>query len=107
MRVLLDECVDEDLRHLLKGHEVQTVRYAQMAGLKNGALLQAAEAAGFEVIVTTDQGIAHQQNFHERKISVIILAGRTNRLIDLKGLVPSVLRYLTGIAPGQVITVGD
>jgi hypothetical protein len=55
MRILLDECVDERLRHFFHEHDCQTARFAGFAGLKNGALLIAAEAAGFEVIVTVDQ----------------------------------------------------
>ena len=47
MRILLDECVDERLRHLFHEHDCQTARYAGFAGLKNGALLLAAEAEGF------------------------------------------------------------
>jgi hypothetical protein len=46
MRLLLDECVDQRLRHLFNEHECQTERFAGFAGLKNGALLSASEAAG-------------------------------------------------------------
>ena len=60
MRILIDECVDQRLRLLFGGHDSQTAAYAGFAGLKNGALLAAAEAAGFEVMVTTDQEIAFQ-----------------------------------------------
>src|SRR6267378_4525608 len=48
MRVLLDECVSEVLRNYLAGHECQTARYAGFAGLENGQLLTAAEAAKFD-----------------------------------------------------------
>lgn len=54
MRLLLDECVDQRLRHLLGQHECESEGYAGLAGLKNGALLLAAERAGFEVLITTD-----------------------------------------------------
>ena len=43
MRLLIDECIDERLRLLVPGHEVETARYANLAGLKNGRLLEAAE----------------------------------------------------------------
>jgi len=46
MRILLDECVSEQLRHHFKEHECQTARYAGLAGLENGQLMRAAEAAG-------------------------------------------------------------
>ena len=60
MRLLIDECVDERLRLLFPGHECQTARYTNLAGLKNGYLLDAAEAAGFDVLITVDQNIPDQ-----------------------------------------------
>ena len=57
MRILIDECVDELLRLLFPGHDCQTARFAGMAGMKNGRLLEAAEAAGFHVVITVDQNI--------------------------------------------------
>lgn len=56
-------CVDQRLRLLLTGHECQCAGYAKQAGLKTGALLNAAEAVGFEVLITTDQEIPLQQRF--------------------------------------------
>ena len=56
MRVLIDECIDERFRNSFPGHDCQTARYAGLAGLKNGDLLIAAEAAGFDVFVTMDRG---------------------------------------------------
>ena len=47
MRLLIDECVDEGLRLLFPGHECQTAHFADLAGLKNGRLLEAGEAAGW------------------------------------------------------------
>jgi len=55
MRLLIDECVDVRLRLLFPGHDYDTARYVHMAGLKNGFLLDAAEEAGFDVLVTVDQ----------------------------------------------------
>jgi hypothetical protein len=79
MRLLIDECVDENLRHLFADHDCQTVRFANMAGLKNGRPLDAAEAAGFDALITVDQSIPHQQSLTGRSMP-------TNRLSDLKPL---------------------
>ena len=57
-------------RLLFTGHECQTAGHANLAGLKNGALLTAAEAAGFEVLITTDQAIPYQQNLTTRQLSI-------------------------------------
>jgi hypothetical protein len=105
MRLLLDECVDQRLRLLFAGHEVQTAAHAGLAGVKNGVLLDAAEAAGFEVIITTDQEIPFQQNLEERRIAILILCAPTNRLADLKGLVPVAIAALDRITAGAVIRI--
>jgi len=105
MQVLIDECIDERLRHEFPGHNCQTARYARLAGLKNGRLLSAAEAAGFEVMITVDQGIPYQQNMEARTIGVLILCAATNRLRDLQKLVPLAQNALDDIRPGEVVRV--
>jgi hypothetical protein len=67
--------------------------------------LSAAEAAGFEVIVTVDQHSPDQQSLANRQISLLILRGRTNRMSDLKLLVPAALDALLSMSPGQVVKV--
>jgi hypothetical protein len=105
MRILVDECVDQRLRLLFTGHDCETAAYAKLSGLKNGALLTAAEAAGFDVLITTDQEIPHQQNLALRRIAILILCAPTNRLTDLTRLVPSALLALHALAPGQVVRI--
>lgn len=105
MRILLDECVDQKLRFAFAAHECQTAAYAGLAGLKNGVLLKAAEAAGFEVMITTDQEIPYQQNLGERSISILILCGRTNRLADLLELAPRALEAMESIGRGELIRI--
>ena len=106
MRLLIDECVDERLRLLFPGHDCQTARFARLAGLKNGRLLEAAEAAGFDVLITVDQNIPDQQNLAERRISLIILRGATNRLRDLEPLAPAAVSALRSIGRGEVVRIG-
>ena len=105
MRILIDECVDQRLRLLFVGHDCQTAAYAEVAGLKNGELLTAAEAAGFQVIVTTDQEIPYQQNLTARQISIIVLCAPTNRLVDLKPLIPEAIQALSSIKAGVIIRI--
>jgi hypothetical protein len=105
MRLLIDECIDEQFRHLLPGHDCQTVRYAGLAGLGNGTLLAAAEAAGFELLLTVDQNIPFQQNLERRTIAVLILCAHTNRLSDLQKLVPAALAAIASIKPGDVVRI--
>ena len=105
MRLLFDECLDERLRLLFPDHECQTARFAKLAGLKNGRLLDAAEAAGFTVLITADQNIPHQQNFTGRSISLMILCASTNRLRDLALLVPAAISALASVAPGDIVRI--
>ncbi len=105
MRLLIDECIDEHMHLLFPGHECQTVRFAKLAGLKNSQLLKAAEAAGFNVLVTVDQNISSQQNLTGREISLLVLCGRTNRLHDLKRLIPAAVSALDSIGPGEAVRI--
>ena len=104
-KILIDECVDQKLRLLFTGHDCQTAAYAKLAGLKNRVLLRAAESAGFELMITTDQEIPYQQNLGRRRISMLILCAPTNRLTDLKPLIPAALRALEAVIPGQVVRI--
>ncbi|MCC6536897.1 MAG: DUF5615 family PIN-like protein [Bryobacterales bacterium] len=105
MRLLLDECLDHRLRLHFLGHDCISAKYAGLAGLKNGRLLDAAEAAGFAVLITADQEILHQQDLRHRFISILVLCGPTNRRADLERLIPAALRALAVIEPGTVVEV--
>jgi hypothetical protein len=106
MRILIDECMDEQLRTSISGHDCQTARYAGLAGLKNGDLLRAAEAANFDVLLTVDQGIEHQQNLPARTIAIIVFCVKSNRLKNLLQLVPTCLARMESIQPGQIVKIG-
>ena len=69
------------------------------ATLRNGELLAAAEAAGFEVFVTADQNLRYQQNLSARRIAIIELP--TNRLSLLPFLVPALLDAVSRATPGS------
>lgn len=79
-----------------------TRRSGPVFGLKNGLLLQHAESAGNEVLITVDQGLRYQQNLAQRKISILMIRSRTNQMEDLVPLAGSVLSALAGTGPGQV-----
>lgn len=105
MRILIDECIDERFRNSFAGHDCQTARYAGLAGLQNGDLLKAAEAAEFDVFLTVDQGIEYQQNLTGRKIAIIIFRTKSNRLHDLLQLVPACLERIRSVHPGQIVSI--
>lgn len=62
MRLLFDQGTPVPLRRVLAAHEIVTAYEQGWGTLQNGTLLQAAEAAGFDAIVTTDQNLRYQQN---------------------------------------------
>lgn len=105
MRILLDECVPRGLRRELAGHHVTTVPELGWSGKKNGELLQLMAGKNFEVLLTVDQSIRHQQNLHAAGIGVIVLLAVSNRLADLVPLMPSVHAALPSVKPGDVIEI--
>ena len=104
MKLLLDECVTSRLRHDLLGHEVFTVDDAGLKGLKNGALLHAASGK-FDVLVTVDQKLSHEQDVSRYDIAVLVLIARSNRHEELKSLIPLALQALSSVRPGNVIQI--
>jgi len=84
----------------------QTARYAGLAGLKNSDLLRAAEAAKFDVLLTVDQGIEHQQNLAGLTMAIIVFCVKSNRLKNLLELVPACLAQIESIQPGQIVKIG-
>ncbi|MBH0186389.1 MAG: DUF5615 family PIN-like protein [Nitrospira sp.] len=104
MRILLDECIDRRFAREIEGHEVETVPQAGWAGIKNGELLTRAQAR-FDAFVTVDRNLAFQQNIPQFTIAVIVLQAPTNRLKDLRPLLPKLLRTLPNAQKGQVSRV--
>lgn len=105
MKVLLDECLPLDFRHTFPEHETHTAEWAGFKGRRNGDLLRAAEAAGYDALLTVDQGIPHQQPSAGRRISIIVIRSQTNQLEDLLPLADAILRALRAIEPGQTMTI--
>ena len=73
MLVLFDHSTPAPLRYALKAHTVVEAVERGWETLANGALLQEAEAAGFEVFITADKNIRYQQNFTRRRIAILVL----------------------------------
>jgi hypothetical protein len=105
MRILIDECVPQRLRREVVGHDVRTVADMGWTGKKNGELLRLMKADGFETLLTVDQNIRHQQNLQNAGVAVIVLVAPTNRLADLRPLVPSALTAVKSIKPGDVVEI--
>jgi hypothetical protein len=102
LRILLDECIDRRLARYLPNHDVKNVPQMQWSGLKNGLLLAEAEQQ-FDVFVTVDRNLSFQQHLPAFRIAVLVLQAKTNRLLDLIDLVPSIERALIAPVAGAAI----
>ena len=103
--MLLDECVDRRLATDIQGHDVKTVPDAGWAGLKNGDLLSRAQHE-FDALVTTDRNLPFQQDLSRFAIAVIVLRAQSNRITDLRRLIPQLLAALPVARRGEVTWVG-
>ena len=106
MRLLLDECVPRRLKRDLVGHDVWTVIEMGWSSKRNGELLELMLAEKFEALLTVDQNLQFQQNVRQSGIAVVVVASRTNRLKELRPLVPQMLAALERVSAGDLIQVG-
>jgi uncharacterized protein DUF5615 len=104
LKLLLDECVDQRLAAELSGHDVSTVAGMKWTGIKNGELLRLA-GNSFDVFITVDRNLSFQQNLPTFNIVVLVLSAKTNRLVDLRPLVPIALQSLRNAKRGEAIVV--
>jgi hypothetical protein len=105
VKVLLDECVDWRLAREIVGHDVRTARQMGWTAIKNGELLALA-SKHFDVFVSVDRNLSFQQNLAAFQVGVIVLQARSNRLADLRPLVPAVIAAIEQARPGLLAFVG-
>ena len=98
MRILFDQGVPAPLRDHLPGHEVQTAFELGWSELSNGELLALAEPK-FDVLVTTDRNLQHQQNLDGRRIAILVLP--TTSWPRLQAISVRIAQELDSIEPGQ------
>ena len=71
--MLFDQGTPVPLRTFFAGHTVKTGAQQGWSTLSNGALLRAAEAEGFGLLLTTGKNLPFQQNLQERQIAIVVL----------------------------------
>src|SRR5450432_4065820 len=103
MRVLFDQATPVPIRTFLAGHTVSTATREGWDRLQNGGLLNAAESAGFDVLVTTDKNMQYQQNLTDRKIAIILLGKQ--QWPELQAHVQLVVAAVNAAKPGTYIEV--
>lgn len=103
MRVLFDQGTPAPLRLALSGHVVETAYELGWATLKNGELISAAEAASFDVLLTTDKNLKYQQNLSVRTISIVVLSTTSWPRIQLE--VPRIVEAVALAVPGSYFEI--
>ena len=104
MKIILDECIDRRLTKEFIGYDIKTVPQMGWAGTKNGKLLALINQE-FDVFITVDRNLSSQQNLTKFNIAVIVLQAVSNRLADLKPLVPKIITILDTAPKGKATIV--
>ena len=103
MKVLFDQGTPVPLRRHLSEHREETACERGWSNLRNGALLDRAEAEGLELLVTTDQSLRYQQNLAARRLSVLVLMSTSWPRIETRA--DRIVAAIERIAPGECVEV--
>jgi predicted nuclease of predicted toxin-antitoxin system len=103
MKVLLDHDLPKQLRLLLRGHLALTARQMSWEELSNGRLIAAAQAQGFDILLTADKRMFQQQQHVERSISIILLS--TPLMVHLQPHIKLILDASKRATPGSFESV--
>jgi hypothetical protein len=103
MLILFDNGTPAPLRHVLEGHAVVEAIERGWDRLVNGELIAAAEAAGFDLLITTDKNIRYQQNLTGRRIAFLVLGNQQWPV--LRRHVERVVVAVNAATPGSYVEV--
>ena len=103
MRILFDNGTPRGLARFLIGHTVEEARARGWEELANGALIEAAEQAGFDLMVTTDKNIRYQQNLEGRKLVLIVLEHSQWPMVKL--VTARIVAAVDAAVPGSYLEV--
>ena len=99
MKILFDQGTPVPLCAALPGHTVSTAFEMGWQKLDNSALLNAAEAP-FEVFITTDQNLRHQQTLAGRQLAILVLP--TTSWPKIQAHLADVVAAVKELLPGDV-----
>ena len=103
MLILFDNGTPAPLRHALTGHVVVEAIERGWDRLLNGELIAAAEAAGFEILLTTDKNMRYQQNLKGRRIAFVVIGNQ--QWPTLRRYVERVVAAVNAATPGSYAEV--
>jgi hypothetical protein len=99
MKILFDQGTPQPLRRALSGHVVDAVYEQGWSTLTNGQLLATAEQASYDLFITTDQNLRHQQNLQDRHLAILVLTTTSWPKIQLG--IQRVQRAVEAMTPGS------
>lgn len=105
MKILLDECVTQKLKRHLTKFEVATVVEMNWSGLKNGKLLSVAVADEFDILLTIDKNLEHQQNMNNYEIAVVVFDVEKSKINFLLELLPQFKERAGEFEKGKVYLI--
>src|SRR3954471_21246958 len=103
MRIVFDHNTPVPLRYALLGHKVETAYERGWAKLLNGDLIAQAESDGFDLLITTDQGIQYQQNWSGRSLALLVLT--SNDWTRIRHLKDRIREAVNSIEPASVLVL--
>jgi len=71
--------------------------------LSNGDLIASAESNGFDVLITADRNLRHQQNLTGRKLAVVVLP--SGRWPKVKPFVSEIARVVDAVVRGEYVEI--
>ena len=89
MKILLDECVTKRLKKYLQEFEVFTVRELELSGVKNGKLLTYCAENKFDILLTIDKNLMHQQDLDKYPVTIVVLNCFISKIEELVTFLPS------------------
>ena len=105
MRILLDECIPRGLRkHFRDRGEVLTVTDAGLSGYTNGQLLRRI-TGDFNVFITIDKSIQHQQNLAAYEVALVLLRVYSNDIAVIEPVLPRLFARWTEIQPHALLII--
>ena len=100
MKIIIDECVPSIVKRNLPEREIVSVQDMGWAGIKNGELLELV-VAEFDVFITSDKNLRHQQNLARLDLAIILLP--SNQVPVIKAMLPEIDEALSSVIPQDFV----
>jgi predicted nuclease of predicted toxin-antitoxin system len=96
MKLLLDENIPVKLKFRLidAGFTVSTVRDMKWLGKENGELLKLMLSNNFTTLITIDNNLSFQNNFHDYPIQVVVMVAPDNTYDTIMQFFPALVEKL-------------